>query len=123
MKVRLGFVSNSSSTAFVCRICGAVESGMEMEIEDADMVECKNGHIVCKKHVKASHLKELEEFRFSKEDDEDWDGDATMPVEHCPICTFASITDCMMLAYLLKKNGLKRASVEDEMRAAKGVML
>lgn len=51
MKVRLGFVSNSSSSSFTCDVCGATESGMNMSVDEADMVECENGHIVCHTHL------------------------------------------------------------------------
>lgn len=44
MKVRNGFVSNSSSSSFVCNICGAIESGYDASIKDFDMEMCENGH-------------------------------------------------------------------------------
>ena len=44
MKVRNGFVSNSSSSSFVCDVCGAIESGYDASLEDFDMQECVNGH-------------------------------------------------------------------------------
>jgi hypothetical protein len=51
MKIRNGFVSNSRSSSFVCDFCGEEVSGMDMEITDAGMVQCANGHIVCTKHI------------------------------------------------------------------------
>ena len=47
MKVRLGFVSNSSSSSFVCEITGNTESGYDMSLKDAGMSECVNGHVIC----------------------------------------------------------------------------
>ena len=44
MKIRNGFVSNSSSSSFICDVSGRVESGYDMGIEDAGMYECVNGH-------------------------------------------------------------------------------
>ena len=41
MKIRSGFVSNSSSSSFVCCICGRSEGGYDMSLEDAGMVETK----------------------------------------------------------------------------------
>ena len=51
MKKRLGFVSNSSSSSFICEICGHDESGWDMTLEDAKMYECKGGHTICEDHV------------------------------------------------------------------------
>ena len=44
MKIRNGFVSNSSTSSFICDICGCVEAGMDISLNDCEMVQCKNGH-------------------------------------------------------------------------------
>ena len=44
MKIRQGFVSNSSSSSFICSVTGTIESGMDLSLEDAGMYECSNGH-------------------------------------------------------------------------------
>ena len=51
MKVRKGFVSNSSSSSFVCDVCGNDYSGMDACLEDAMMYECSNGHTFCEHHL------------------------------------------------------------------------
>jgi len=51
MKIRSGFVSNSSSSSFVCNVCGTVESGMDMSASDFDMETCCNGHTFCLDHA------------------------------------------------------------------------
>jgi hypothetical protein len=43
MKIRSGFVSNSSSSSFVCDVCGENISGMDIGLSDAGMFECMNG--------------------------------------------------------------------------------
>lgn len=45
-KYRMGFVSNSSSSSFVCDLTGHVESGYDMPLSDSGMFECVNGHTV-----------------------------------------------------------------------------
>lgn len=47
MKYRKDFVTNSSSSSFVCEICGRSEGGYDMSLEDAYMYECVNGHVFC----------------------------------------------------------------------------
>ena len=47
MKFRKDFVTNSSSSSFVCEICGRTESGYDMIASDAEMYECVNGHTFC----------------------------------------------------------------------------
>ena len=44
MKVRTGFVSNSSSSSFICDVSGGIESGYDMSVEEAGMYSCERGH-------------------------------------------------------------------------------
>jgi hypothetical protein len=50
MKIRNGFVSNSSSSSFTCDVCGESQSGMDMGLSEAGMFECENGHTCCESH-------------------------------------------------------------------------
>ena len=47
MKFRKDFVTNSSSSSYVCEICGRSESGWDICLSECDMMECVNGHIFC----------------------------------------------------------------------------
>ena len=47
MKFRKDFVTNSSSSSYVCEICGRTESGWDIGLSECDMVECVNGHVFC----------------------------------------------------------------------------
>jgi len=51
MKIRTGFVSNSSSSSFICNVCHSEYSGYDACLQDANMVECKNGHTICVRHL------------------------------------------------------------------------
>jgi hypothetical protein len=50
MKIRAGFVSNSSSSSFTCDICGEDVSGWDLSISDSGMCQCQNGHTFCEGH-------------------------------------------------------------------------
>lgn len=91
MKLRSYFVSNSSSSSFVCDFCGRDASGWDLCMDEAEMFECVNGHTVCKDHA----VVELDE------DSEDSNYD--VPVKHCPICQFEKILPNDMVSYLTKK--------------------
>ncbi len=58
MKKRLGFVSNSSSSSFICQISGEEYSGMDASLEDAEMYQCEAGHTFSQEYL----IGDLEEF-------------------------------------------------------------
>jgi hypothetical protein len=58
-KFRLSFVTNSSSSSFICSVCGTVEAGMDMSMSEAGMYECVSGHTFCESHIKGE-MNELE---------------------------------------------------------------
>ncbi|MBU2515918.1 hypothetical protein KJ966_31760 [bacterium] len=68
MKIRNGFVSNSSSSSFVCNICGETESGWDLSLSEADMMMCEHGHVFCKRHHLDSKItnKILQKWEFVK---------------------------------------------------------
>lgn len=47
MKYRKDFVTNSSSSSYVCEICGRTESGWDLTLSEIEMLECVNGHTIC----------------------------------------------------------------------------
>lgn len=63
MKIRNGFVSNSSSSSFTCDVCGTTESGMDASARDFDMSACVNGHTFCNDHAPDSVEMTPKQFR------------------------------------------------------------
>ena len=67
MKIRNGFVSNSSSSSFICDVCGHDEAGYDLGLEDAEMYECQNGHIFCESHEVGDFEEDCKNLTFIKE--------------------------------------------------------
>ena len=51
MKFRTSFVTNSSSSSYICEICGRTESGFDMSVGDCEMAICENGHTFCQSEM------------------------------------------------------------------------
>ena len=49
MKYRTGFVTNSSSSSYVCEVCGKADSSYD-GISEVGMIICENGHLFCESH-------------------------------------------------------------------------
>lgn len=116
MKLRMGFVSNSSSSSFICDITGNVESGMDLSLEDAGMVECVNGHTFGEDFLLGT-LDDIVEELGKEPRDYELDAYALrfeIPEKYCPICQLQKMTKDDMLKYLLKKTHLIEADVISE---------
>ena len=82
MKTRNSLVSNSSSSSFVCCICGGIEAATDDQcMSDFDMDVCINRHEIhndCKK-------------QFSN-----------LTINDCPICSLQALTDYEELQFMRK---------------------
>lgn len=81
MKIRKGFVSNSSSSSFMCDITGAIEGGYDASLSDVCMAQCVNNHT----------------FLYDGYTDaENWvyeNGHSELPADQCPICNGTAKAD------------------------------
>ncbi len=107
MKVRKGFISNSSSTSFICDICAESVGGYDMGLEEADMFTCENSHTFCRDHTVGG--REVVENQI----DEDGEGidPYEIPSKYCPCCMFDKVADFDIVAYFLKEKGMTREEV------------
>jgi len=120
MKIRAGFVSNSSSSSFVCEICGRSESGFDASHKEFDFVRCPNGHLICSE--------EAYEFDEPEECDEECDEcereycseDEDIPENACPICLFEVSSKSDIKRYLFKRYGIPEEDVFAEVKKKNG---
>ena len=106
MKVRRGFVSNSSSSSFVCVICDNVESGYDASLNDVGICECDNGHTMCQ-----DHIPNYDEISTS----DDFDVYA-VKAEYCPICNMEKFEKDRLLDYAISLLGTSRGELEARAR-------
>lgn len=111
MKFRNGFVTNSSSSSFICQICGDVQSGWDMSFDEAGFVECENGHEFCVSHL--INLPDgMEEYEFAYHSEVDC---YEIPAIHCPICQMQELCDSDLINYVAIK-GLTRKKILQDIR-------
>lgn len=116
MKLRNGFVSNSSSSSFICDLCGDVESGYDAGLSDMEMFECTNGHTIHDDCGGWDDYTNAKEYENLSEGDGYYESRCGVPTKYCPICNMNTIQDDNVLKFVLTKLKLSKAAVISEMR-------
>lgn len=94
MKIRYGFVSNSSSSSYVCEICNTAVEVYETPLYELGFCQCDYGHVFCLDHS-------LDQTAAINDD-------GCVSVDVCPICKLKLITDRMFVDYTQKRIGVSR---------------
>lgn len=110
MKIRMGFVSNSSSSSFICCVSGEIETGMDIGLDDVEMVECKNEHTFYNEYLVEPLPENCDEI------DEYEENPYNIPKKHCPICTMKNFVPEELLAYVIKISGRNVEEIKTEIR-------
>jgi AraC-like DNA-binding protein len=137
MKFRRDFVTNSSSSSYVCEICGRTESGWDMGLSECEMMQCVNGHTFCcdesldvnqkeliqiilenEYHKKCNNYKDdySEEELIELNNDELMElvtdgGYYDVPECVCPICQFIEYSEYDLSKYLEREYKISRDTV------------
>ena len=103
MKIRTDFVTNSSSSSYLCAYCGPVEI---YDSSDESVYECENDHMFCESHITDSDTwhKEVSMLDAKESDDHEsflmlsmnkicainyfyeFDLQTNIPASMCPVC-------------------------------------
>lgn len=124
MKFRKDFVTNSSSSSYVCEICGNTESGFDISLSDTDMVQCENGHTICEIEMLPGSREDLSDDRllmsyadvyYNARLEED-DFRYSVDERFCPICQFIEYSQSDLAKYLEKKYKVSRDEVFEKIK-------
>lgn len=108
MKKRIGFVSNSSSSSFICDVTGEKYEGYDLSPCDEDLYECEEGHIF---------PMDMKVRELTDEEAEDY---CEVPKDVCPICMKVKPyypTNGRLLSYMLDKLNMNYDTIRDEFKA------
>ncbi len=116
MKTRNGFVSNSSTSSFICDFCGEVEAGMDLCLDDVGMIACRNGHefhIDCAGKYSKKIEKYLEGSNKDEDNEDESDEDRRYEADPsvCPFCQLDKLTQKDELGFRRLENPESEESI------------
>ena len=119
MKIRKGLVSNSSSSSFICDVCGHAEGGWDRSAGELGFAVCVNGHTICIDHVLFDTEDEREKYRshiyenpYDTYTYKDMEFDYEIPEALCPCCQLNEISKDDFNRWLVKTGKMGKLKKE-----------
>jgi hypothetical protein len=117
MKIRKGFVSNSSTSSYVCGVCNGQWAKHDLCISDVEHMMCQHGHIFCEEHL----IRTMQRMLFPGMDDEPFDETEEfdtydVPEANCPVCQFKVLQTPDVGSYYLRDRGVSREQLAEEIK-------
>jgi hypothetical protein len=136
MKIRMGFVSNSSSSSYTCDVTGITESGWDYGLEECKMCECRNRHVFLQKFLPKPIDEIMQEVIEDWKEEERASGESTeeeiesislnsccsddilsyINPKYCPICSLKHIPDYVRSTYLRYRLEISEEELDAEIR-------
>jgi hypothetical protein len=118
MKIRLDYVTNSSSSSFVCEICGQSETQWD---DTPDWyLQCENYHGLCDDHIDEAELEKR--YVEGTKEYELWEREHQITKEACPLCSLAIIQDETIVRYLNKIGTINKKQLVKDLKEIFGSM-
>jgi hypothetical protein len=146
MKNRTSFVSNSSSSSFICDISGEDIEVYDLDFKSSGLCRCTAGHVFKEEYLfesykhcishkemfnklieitdskkECQYYQKLNDIELRKVYDEKIKSNGNpiggdYPANCCPICSINVITDADLVKYFLKKFNVSREDISKDIR-------